>query len=261
MLTRSIIINQHPTYYNLGQKNIRGLLTITGDSIIKGHLKVFNINKKNLVFLLSIGNSYYNFDIKNPMAFDFEIKSVDINADIVAVLCCKEQDEMVLIAGGSSKGTEYDVDDLLTHYKNLCHNAVVSNSQSQVEQITQEPTHDESSVPTYENTFYNLIQPQLEELFSKFPHFTPFENMVENTEWIKVNFDTDSSNHYIMGKLYQGENVAYLCYGIPADSQKNLPPSNLIKYCQWIPLDQKNPEAQGYWVMYQDAVTGENVNI
>ena len=116
-------------------------------------------------------------------------------------------------------------------------------------------------MPQEAGNFYSLIQPQLDELFSKFPHYKEFETLVQNTEWIKVNYSNDSANHYILGKLFDGEYVTHLCYGIPAQSHSISPPNSLIDYCQWIPLDLANPNGAGYWVMYQNAETGENIKL
>lgn len=109
--------------------------------------------------------------------------------------------------------------------------------------------------------FYALIQPQLDELFSRFPHFRELEDLVTNTEWVKVNYAQNDSQHYILGKLYDGKVVTHLCYGIPADSRASAPPENLTEYCQWLPLNLDEPDGQGYWVMYQSAETGENIKL
>ena len=109
--------------------------------------------------------------------------------------------------------------------------------------------------------FYSLIQPQLDELFSRFPHFKELEDLVENTEWVRVSYSDDGSQHYILGKLFDGAEVTHLCYGIPAPSRSTAPPNSLMDYCQWLPLNLDDPNGAGYWVMYQNAETGENVRL
>ena len=112
-----------------------------------------------------------------------------------------------------------------------------------------------------DTNFYNLIYPQLNHLFNNYPRFTKLENLVQNTEWIKVSYTDNGEGHYILGKLFENGVVAYICYGIPSNSRLTPPPADLIEYCQWLPLEPTNVDGEGYWVMYQSAETGENFRL
>ena len=110
-----------------------------------------------------------------------------------------------------------------------------------------------------EHKFYSMIAEQLEELFDKYPRETNLENLVENSRWVKINYE-DNDRYYVVGIIYLNNDIKYICYGVPG-SYYSEPPRELKDYSQWLPTDLKNPYDNGYWVMYQDADTGENVLI
>lgn len=109
-----------------------------------------------------------------------------------------------------------------------------------------------------EHKFYSMIAEQLEELFDKYPREENLENLVENSRWVKIS-DMDE-RHYVVGIIYINNDIKYICYGVPG-SYNSEPPRELKNYSQWLPTDTTNPYDNGYWVMYQDADTGENVII
>ena len=107
-----------------------------------------------------------------------------------------------------------------------------------------------------EHKFYSMIAEQLEELFDKYPREENLENLVENSRWVKIS-DMDE-RHYVVGIIYISNDIKYICYGVPG-SYNSETPRELKNYSQWLPTDTTNPYDNGYWVMYQDADTGENV--
>ncbi len=104
-----------------------------------------------------------------------------------------------------------------------------------------------------------MINPLFDVLFSQNEHFSELENMIEGTEWVKVMFDKNGSDHYILGKIFDGDVITHIAYGTYAEKQKEKPPQGLEQFCQFLPLDPQNELSSGYYVMYQDAITGENV--
>lgn len=109
-----------------------------------------------------------------------------------------------------------------------------------------------------EHHFYEMIAEQLNELFEKYPKERALENLIDNSKWVKIkNID---NKHYVVGIIYNNNDIKYICYGVPGNYSKE-PPIELREYSQWLPTDITNPYDNGYWVMYQDADTGENVVI
>lgn len=104
-------------------------------------------------------------------------------------------------------------------------------------------------------SFYEQIQTQIEELFKKYPRFTDAEKLMPYTKWVKVDYE-NNGKYYAVGLV--GDKPDFICYGVP-DKYSAVPPPALDGYCQWFPLNQKQPQGDGLWLMYQDAYSGESV--
>lgn len=110
-----------------------------------------------------------------------------------------------------------------------------------------------------EHKFYNMIAEQLDELFDKYPKENNLEKLIDNSKWVKINHE-EENKYYVVGIIYINQDIKYICYGVPGNYYTE-PPMELKNYSQWLPVDTMNPYDNGYWVMYQDADTGENVYI
>ena len=107
--------------------------------------------------------------------------------------------------------------------------------------------------------FYDMIADQLEEIFDRYPKETNLSTLIEDSVWAKIDTDSDKK-HYVVGIITSNGDIKYICYGVPGNYNVE-PPVEMRDYSQWLPTDVKNPYNNGYWVMYQDADTGENVYI
>ena len=58
--------------------------------------------------------------------------------------------------------------------------------------------------------------------------------------------------------LYQDEKLKYISYAVPSDFAGH-EPDELKGVSQWFPLNTAEPNGKGYWIMYQDAESGECV--
>ncbi len=148
-------------------------------------------------------------------------------------------------------------------YEKISHEEQIATAQSHArlfenneEEI--EKTIDENMTPT-EHKFYNMISEQLDELFEKYQHETNLEKLIESSKWVKINHEYDNK-YYVVGIIYKDNDIKYICYGVPGNYNTE-PPRELRGYSQWLPTDVADPYNKGYWVMYQDADTGENVYI
>ena len=269
MITRNIIITQIADFKNPAPKSVRGLLTLSGQTNLTGFLRVFNVPDSSLPvsMAIKIGDKKYIYtDIDSPDDYTFKVVNAPDSDSIVVVLACIKNGFVQGIASGQNSGSTQKYDELFEELNETELDSLIDAELDKTELQTlaeqePEPKPEPKPEPTEGGNFYSLIQPQLDELFARFPHFRELEDLVQNTEWIKVNYSDDGSQHYILGKLYDGGVVTHLCYGIPAPSRSTAPPPSLIDYCQWLPLDVASPDGKGYWVMYQNAETGENVRL
>lgn len=99
------------------------------------------------------------------------------------------------------------------------------------------------------NNFYYAVKPQIDELFICYPEEKALVEAVENSRWVRVDAQDES---YVVGLLFENEEPAYLCYGMPAKTDA-APPPELDGACSWLPVSAED----GYWVIYQSAHSGE----
>ena len=108
-------------------------------------------------------------------------------------------------------------------------------------------------------TFFEAISDQVEDLFNSYPSEPHLEDLIPNSKWVKIDYE-NNGNFYVLGLIYEDISLKYVCYGVPGEYSET-PPAELDGYSQWLPLDLSDPENNGYWVVYQDALTGESVLI
>lgn len=138
----------------------------------------------------------------------------------------------------------------------------VANSQAKLfESNDEEVSHiiDSELNKNDNHNFYNMIADQLNEIFDRYPKEDNLCKLIENSYWVKINGDIDNK-YYVVGIIKQNNDIKYICYGVPGNYRIE-PPAEMREYSQWLPTDALNPYDKGYWVMYQDADTGENIFI
>lgn len=101
--------------------------------------------------------------------------------------------------------------------------------------------------------FLGAISASLEELFSLYPAEERLAGVVPFSKWVRVPLE---SGYYVVGVISDQEGAArYLAYGVP--DKDNASPPDAYPACRgWLPLEE---DGAGYWMMYQDAITGEIV--
>ena len=104
-------------------------------------------------------------------------------------------------------------------------------------------------------TFYESVADQIDRLFDKCERFEVLEKLLPDSRWVRVDYDA-SGRYYLVGLI--GNPVRYMCYGVPGEYSPE-PPPELAGYCQWLALDANDPAGKGFWIMYQDGVTGKSI--
>lgn len=106
-------------------------------------------------------------------------------------------------------------------------------------------------------SFYDEIKKQIDNIFEKNDKEEFLEEIIPNSKWVKVEYE-QSGDYYILGLIYEEDEIKYIVYGVPGVYQKN-PPKEISGYPVWFPLDSEKKESFGYWLSYQDAKTGESI--
>ncbi len=106
--------------------------------------------------------------------------------------------------------------------------------------------------------YYHSVRRELDEIFLKFPEEPALSRTVDKSKWVRINYS--DSQYYVVGIIYENSNEKYICYGVPAKYSPT-PPKELQGFCSFIPLSVFDMQGDGYWMMFQDAVTGECIKL
>lgn len=107
---------------------------------------------------------------------------------------------------------------------------------------------------TEQSPYYLEAERELKEILIKFPRETALERSFPDSEWAKINYSSDK--YYVVGVIKEKGAPKYLCYGVPSDYSL-APPKELKDYCSFLPLSPLEGEPDGYWMMFQDAISGD----
>ena len=102
--------------------------------------------------------------------------------------------------------------------------------------------------------FFELISEQIDELFDKYPEEEKLSQIIPSSKWVKVDWE-NNGKYYVIGLIYEFDVLKYVCYGVPVANESDMP-AEFENVGQWVPIDN-----WGYYIMYQDAVTGDTIKI
>ena len=102
------------------------------------------------------------------------------------------------------------------------------------------------------NNFYQAVKAQLDEMFVCYPLETRLIERIPNSKWIRVDCENE---YYVVGLIYELDEVIYVCYGIPG-CDKILPPDEIKDVSQFVDIDEDG----GVWMIFQDAKTGKCIS-
>ena len=229
---------QQNTYINNSNENLT-----ESNNIINNN----NIAEEKTIDIVTNGNTYNqqqtNTDSVPSDILDNQVTFLDSSGEAICPV---------------SRSSNYSNN---LHQSEIAHVATMSNlfesNDGEIEEIVDKEMEDKNIVS--EHKFYNMIAEQLDDLFEKYPREENLENLVENSKWVKIKYE-DQDKYYVVGIIYINNDIKYICYGVPGNYYSE-PPRELKDYSQWLPTDTLSPYSEGFWVMYQDADTGENVII
>ena len=103
-------------------------------------------------------------------------------------------------------------------------------------------------------SFYEIVAPKLEEIFEINPPCEELNNLVPSSRWATI--VVSESEKYYVGIIYENMQVKFIAYAVDGIYSPT-PPSRLEQNAQWLPSNSLFPEKNGYWLMFQNAETGE----
>lgn len=126
------------------------------------------------------------------------------------------------------------------------------------ETMSEQPKQDDVDIEPQTYMFLDRLRPQIDKMFEENPTETNLQELIPSSKWVKVEYE-DDGDFYVLGLIYdEKQNIKYVCYGVPAVFEEEAP-KELSGYPIWISLDRDDPKGFGYWLTYQDAITGQPI--
>lgn len=113
------------------------------------------------------------------------------------------------------------------------------------------------SLPLGTVPFYEKIWHKIEDMFDIYQHDSVLEDLVYDSAWIRIPYEDDG--YYVIGVISDDGKPVFICYGIPQEKMAR-PDKEIEDSCEWLPIDKTDVSGRGYWLVYQDAMTGENIS-
>ena len=108
------------------------------------------------------------------------------------------------------------------------------------------------------NPYYNKVAQELQTLFDKFEDEKALLSVFPNGKWVKIYYNQEK--YYVVGVITENNKPKYICYGVPHPYSEQ-PPKELAGVSTFIPISIFNLHGDGYFMMFQDAVTGKCVKL
>jgi hypothetical protein len=107
-----------------------------------------------------------------------------------------------------------------------------------------------------ERPYYQEIKPDLDNIFSSSSQNYTLSNSLINSTF--YDYVDEFGNSVAIGIIKEQDDVKYICYGIKGDFSNN--EQDLFNgYATFIPISIYELKGDGYWVIFQDAITGKCV--
>jgi len=107
--------------------------------------------------------------------------------------------------------------------------------------------------------FFKSVESQIEELLNTYEEEKALEEIIPNSKFVKVDLEKNG-NFYIFGVIYENSDIKYIVYGLPGEYDVK-PDDEYSKFYQWLPINSENPKGYGYYLMYQDASSGNQIEM
>lgn len=104
------------------------------------------------------------------------------------------------------------------------------------------------------NDYYTQIKSDLDKFFQTYPKNEELESRVWGSKWVKVVADYD----YSVGVIFEDDTPSIIAYAVPYDDIGKVENEN-FKFGEWLKIDNDSDSNRGYFVHYQNILTGEMI--
>ena len=102
--------------------------------------------------------------------------------------------------------------------------------------------------------YYLSVAKELDTLFEKFPEDNSLSKILPDSRFVRINYSNE--RFYVVGIVKEEGKEKYICYGVP-DNYSPYPPKPLKDCATFIPLSLFDLTGKGFWMIFQDALSGE----
>lgn len=106
-----------------------------------------------------------------------------------------------------------------------------------------------------QDTFFETVKQQVDNLLLANQPDEILQKIIPDSKFCRVQ---NGDEFYVFGVIYEQGAPKCICYGVPRE-YSTVPPVEVDGFCQWLPMDEHNYHGKGYWMTYQDAISGENI--
>lgn len=236
----------------------------------KGSYSVFIVDGSGRLFYFDLGSHPVSFSTTFNDLPDvekgFSVGIVSLIDGLPVTLCYSKSEEITLTLNGFKKAVNEKCLELKKsedENKSLYNDEAVAteNYYTIDEQIADKLNEikegDENKKEESASTpFIVSEQKELDEIFNKFPPYTLLDGAFKQSKFVKITYYGEK--YYVVGIVTCKNDEQFVCYGIPS-VYSSAPPEELKNRCQFVPLSRFNPFGEGFFMMFQSAVTGECV--
>ena len=248
MKTRTLILSGM-------HKNIitTGTLSVTGENSLFCKLHIYTKLEQGPIILVVMAQNqnFVGQNIGGVDDFNFVLDNVNIDSELFVGVFEEKDGECVM----SNSLTQEQKQALWECFVNEKQPQAKVELQSNCQNVKKDENLINSNA-----SFFELIENQFNELFENNSHCEEIEELIENSQWVSVNFDDNNSIPYVLGKIFdENKKLKLICYGQPSKNKNEVPDNIDLNYSQWLPIEKDGE--RGYFIMYQDAQTGDNFKI
>ncbi len=279
-----LILKQVQEGYSSQNKTLSGILRIETENgfstIFLSLINVASVWGGEYYLFIESQNNLLRFPLgKKPLSFNKTLENaVNVKSGISSGIFFVKDGIPVLVAFSKTENCQSDLTDLKKSVANYFYDQKTQDLSSyndeavatenyydldkDIEEKISKIQQSEQPVKPCENKenfseirpYYKEVQQELSDLFLKFPHEECLERAFPKSKWAKINYSGEK--YYVAGIVEENGYPKYICYGVPA-KYSSVAPKELKGYCSFIPLSVFELKGDGYFMMFQDAITGE----
>lgn len=241
---------------NIDIKSDNSRISELADEPSAKHISANKVEK-----LVQVENTISKTDNQVSIAGEIQNDSVDKNAEIKTVTKESIRELNHDSAIQLDENTDNSISDIVANseidYSNKANSSASKEHEVVAAMLEGKSEMGAESLPLGTVPFYEKIWHKIEEMFDIYQHDSVLEDLVYDSAWIRIPYEDDG--YYVIGVISDDGKPVFICYGIPQEKMTR-PDKEIEDSCEWLPIDKTDVSGRGYWLVYQDAMTGENIS-